>query len=814
MSCTGLASKATFLLAASAIAFSAHAQDVGEAGQEATDSDVIVVTATRRASTVQDVPINISAIGGVQLEERRLDNLREVARAIPGVYVVDQGSRSGTPIVFRGLNATGLGSFDGNNDGGGTVATYVGEIPLYIDLRINDIERVEFLIGPQGTLYGAGTLGGAIRYIPARPDFDGVSGEVRGDAYDYASGGGISFDVGGTVNVPLTDNLALRASVDYLEDQGFIDYPFAVQEVGVSNPDANPADAAAFGANLRPLSDVNFEKVISGRVALRLNPVDALDATLTYHFQKDETGGRQFSQRRLSNYPVEIGKYESALRVPEPNERTTQLVSLELELDLGFANLVSATGYSTFDDDGNRDQTDLLIGLEYSYEQFPEFTAFTREVSEEETLTQELRLVSAFDGPFSFIVGGFFNERKQDNVSTEFTPGYDQFAVDEFGGVQLRPDSIEYIAPFRSRLTELAAFGEFSYQLTDAWQVTVGGRYYDYSLTTAAAVDLPVFETVFNGRDPESIVFDFEPGGQKDNGFLFKFNTSYEINPDVLIYATVSQGYRIGNSNGTAACPNPLPDNQIICALPNEIAFGPDETLNYELGFKTQFFDRRLTLNGAIYYIDWSDPQIASATLNGQSPITINGNGAETRGAELSAVLELVEGLSIRGTYSYTDPKLTEDSPNIIPVLTGNTPFDNGFSDGFAGDRLPGSPKHQGSLFVDYKFPVGDNLNATLSYGVYAQSDVATRTGERGASLTLPGFDQHQASLGLKMANGLSVSAYVDNLFNEYIETGVRGTPAFDKSVSDINGDPVYVRTYGTFVAPPRRIGVRTSFKF
>jgi outer membrane receptor protein involved in Fe transport len=765
------------------------------------------VTATRREGTVQDVPINISAVGSEELEARGLDNLREVAATVPGVYILDQGNRSSTPVVFRGLNATGLGSFDGNNDGGGAVSTYVGDIPLFVDLRLNDIERVEFLLGPQGTLYGAGTLGGAIRYIPVKPKLGEIGGEVRGDAYTYASGNGISTDTGVTINIPLGDSFAFRGSIDFANDRGFIDYPFAVQTVGVSNP-----DGIADPSNFNPQKDLNTDETLSARAALRFNPSDTFDATLTYHYQDARTDGRQFSQRRLTNFPVEIGKYENALRVREPNRRETQLISLEAELDLGFAKLVSATGYSEHRERGNRDQTDLLITLEYSYEQFPSFTAFTEERDETEIFTQELRLVSNLDGPFSFIIGGFYNDEKIRALSTEFAPGFDQFAVDEFGGVQLRPDSIEYIAPFNSDLREVAVFGELSYQITDAWQITVGGRYYDYDLETESAVDLPLLETVFNGRDPDSIVFDFTPANQKDNGFLYKINTSYEVTPDVLLYGTISQGFRIGNSNGLEPCDPNAGQQQNICGLPNELEFTADETTNYEIGFKTQWLDRRLTLNGAVYYIDWQGPQVASATINGSSPITINGAGAESKGLEIFGSLQATDRLSFRGAYSYTDAQLTDVSSALLNELTppgfGTTPVD-----GQDGDRLPGSPKHQGSFFVDYELPIADEWDMKFSYGVTAHSNVLTRTGSRAGGLVLPGFDTHNVSVSVK-GKGWTATVYANNLFNEFGETGVRGTPLFDQSVSDINGDPVYARTFGTFVAPPRQIGVRVKKTF
>jgi len=185
--------------------------------------DEIIVTATRRSESVQDIAVNISAVGGAQIEQQGFGDLSELAAFVPGINISDQGGRDGNRIVVRGLNAEPVQNSFGQENGGGTVATYIGEIPLFVDLRLNDLQRVEVLLGPQGTLYGAGTLGGAIRYIPNKPEFDSSLFEVRSDVYSYKSGSGISSDVGFTFNAPISDTFAIRGSLDNLADQGFID---------------------------------------------------------------------------------------------------------------------------------------------------------------------------------------------------------------------------------------------------------------------------------------------------------------------------------------------------------------------------------------------------------------------------------------------------------------------------------------------------------------------------------------------------------------------------------------------------------------
>ena len=778
----------------------ANAQEADEASR----LDAVTVTATRRAESVQEVPLNITALDGDILRDEGIGNLAEIGRSVPGLYVLDQGGRASSQIIVRGLNADPIAASEAlGNGGGGTVATYVGEIPLYVDLRLEDIERVEVLLGPQGTLYGAGTLGGAIRYIPKRPSFDGNELQVRSSIYDLAHSSDLGFSTGVTANIPLSDTFAFRMSLDYVDDPGFIDYDFLVINPGVSDPEPNFNDPNAVAANLRRKEDADFQEILSGRVGLRWQPNESVDANLTYYFQDHESGGR------TQNHEVAFGtgRYTSAHRYEEPNDRRNELLALEVVADLGFAELTSATGYSKYDEVGQRDQTDLLITLEYSYEAFPSFSAFTREDQEESTFNQELRLVSTSDGPLNWIVGGFYNRLDVDAFSREFTPGYPEY----LGGS--RPDNLEYFSVNKTELEEMAIYGELGYDITDQWQVTVGARYYDYTLDTQDAVDFPLFNSIFGDAGPTDIFLDFQQGGQSDNGSLFKFNTSYQFTPDLLGYFTISEGYRIGNSNGVAPCPDPLPDNQIACGLPDELQYFPDKTTNYEVGIRSQWLDRRLTINGAIYYIDWEDPQLAGTTDNAALPITLNGNGAESRGVELSFDALLSNSLSLRGSFAYTKAELSEDAPALL-----NTFSPPGFGpridvDGLAGDRLPGSPEVQGSLYLSYDTVVGSDWDLRLNYGVNGIGDILTRTGGRADGERLGGFSVHNASATLTGGNW-SLQLYAKNLWDKYAITGVRATRASVQTVADENGDPVTVRRYYHDVLRPREIGLRLIYDF
>lgn len=771
------------------------------------DNEEIIVTATRRSVDIQDVPLNIAAVSAEQIETLGVGDLSELAQWVPGLFVIDQGARSSNPIIVRGLNADPASSNDGANDGGGTVATYLGEIPLFVDLRLNDVERVEVLLGPQGTLYGAGTLGGAIRYLPNRPQFDAFSLEVRGDAYGYSEGGEISTDAGLTVNLPISRQFAARASVDWLNDTGFIDYNYVVQEPGVSNPDPdfnNPADVAA---NLAPVEDANTTEVLSGRVSLRWQPDAAFDAVLSYAFQNAEYGARTISGRRSL---LQTDDYVSPLRVLEPNQRDNSLTSLEMSLDVGWGTITSATGYSEYEEVGQRDQTDLLIGLEYSYEAFPSFTAFTRETGDQSVFSQELRLVTDYDGPVNYILGAFHATTDFDGDSSEFTPGYDEFLA----GSDVRPDNLEYYSTTRGSLSESALYGELTIQATDRLALTGGLRWYDYSLRTESAVDFPLILTVLGFYGPDEVNLSYEPANQADQGMLYKFNAAYDWTEDLMTYLTVSQGFRIGNSNGVEACQVPLPPSQTVCGQPDELQYTADKTTNYELGLRSQWFDRALTLNASVFYIDWSDPQVQSATAVGLQPIIINAAGARSQGFDISADWNVNEVLNIRASYAFTEAELTDLAPRLIrEIVPPGFQSTLTYIDGQPGDRLPGSPEHQANLFVTYTLPSWAGLDWDLNYGASYTGDVLTRTGGRGDNVTLPSYTLHNLSLTAE-ADAWAVTFYVRNLLDEFVESNARGGPDFNQFVLDTNGDPHAVRTFYTDVLPPRQIGVRFTHRF
>ena len=764
--------------------------------------EVIEVTATRRSGSVQNAPLNITALDADIMKDQNISELADVARWVPGLTITDQGGRSGSPIIVRGLNTNSSGP----SSDGGTVATYINEIPVAIDMRLVDVERVEVLIGPQGTLYGAGTLGGAIRYMLKEPELDFTSLEVFGNVSQTQESDSIGGEGGFIFNLPLIeDTLAVRASLNIYEDPGFIDYGYVVREPGVSLPDPDWTDSAAVNNNLKNVEDANGESTTTGRISVRFKPSETFEGTLNYFYQNQDSEGRSIvhyntlsADNGLSDL---IGEYESGYRYEEPREKENQLLSLELKADLGFAELVSATGISNFDADGQRDQTDLLIRLDYGYEEFPAFSSFTREIEEQDTFTQEIRLVSQNDSDINWIVGGFYNKIESDASSQEYTPGFGDFAVENFGADQSRPDQLEYYSVDRVEITESALFGEIGYQVTEKLDITVGARFYKYDVESESAVDFPLFNTLFGGAGPDEVTLNFEQNEASDNGSLFKFNAKYQFTNSVMGYATISEGFRIGGSNGLAPCPDPLPANQAGCGNPSEMLYDADTTTNYELGFKSTWLRSRLHFNAALFNIDWDDAQVAGATEVGQLPYLSNAGSANAKGIEISSRAILSDSFSVYSTYAYTKAELTSDAPFLF-----NSDGTDGAED---GDRLPGSSEHQFSMGVNYQTDVFNDKTLDINYGITAQSDVISRVGLRDNGETLPGYSLSNISAKLT-ADEWSATVYVDNVFNKYAVTSVRRS---DADITSANRTDIQ-RNYGYFINRPLTVGIKFNYKF
>ncbi len=786
--------------------------------------DAAVVTATRIEEPLAQVPMSISAVTGADIERRAIDNLTELARWTPGLTVVDQGARGSNVVIVRGLHTDGLNGSEavGNNYNNG-VATYLGDIPLAVDLRLHDIERVEVLLGPQGTLYGAGTLAGAVRYLPRRPDTASRTLEVSGDLFGMAHGGAPGSDAGLTFNLPLvTRKLALRGSLQRYDSPGFIDYDHLLRTPGVSEPEPDLRDPGAAEANLHREPDANTEETLSARLSLLWEPTPDLSALFAYHLQNQHVGARQINHARSFG----TGRYVSAHRFLEPNDRKNELLSLELSWALGGAELTSATGYSRFSEQGQRDQTDLLIqafgiggllpaafpalaqaqmldpGITAANltSGFRSFSAYTREEAREERFNWEVRLVSTGDGPWRWVGGAFFNNYDSRGTSFEYAPGLSEFSgITPILGGHPVSKPVEYYSLGLQDVEERALFGEVTRNLGDRWRVTGGGRWFGYGIATGSLTEFP-YTPMYN-----SPFSDFE---SDDRGFLLKGSVSYRFDDRTNAYFTRSEGYRIGGGNNFRVCSDEeialLTDAddgndppQSGCIYPDQALVRPDKTTNYEVGLRRSWRDERFTLGATVFHVDWTDIQVAGLTPFSAEPITLNGGGAVSRGVEVASAAGVTSALRLRGSWSYTRAALSQDSPGLLDAD----------ADAFAGDRLAGAPRHQGSLLASYAALLGGNLSFEAQYGYSYVGDVLTRIGMRAGGEALAAYDVHNAAVSLSK-DDWTLTFYADNLFDEYAVTGVRQTPG----LIGLTEDGFRSRRYFANVLAPRRVGVRIRY--
>ena len=784
--------------------------------------DVVVVTATRVEEPLQQVPMSISAVTGADIERRAIGNLTELSRWTPGLTVVDQGARGSNVIIARGLHTDALNGSEaaGNNYNNG-VATYLGDIPLAVDLRLHDIERVEVLLGPQGTLYGAGTLAGAVRYLPRRPDTERRTLDVRGDLFGLAHGGALGTDAGLTFNLPLvTRKLALRGSVDRYGAPGFIDYNYLLRTPGVSEPDLT--DPEAVETNLRREPDANTEETLSARLSLLWEPASDLSALVAYHLQDQWVGARQINHVRSFG----TDRYVSAHRFLEPNDRKNKLLSLEVTWALGSTELTSETGYSRFVERGQRDQTDLLI-QEFGIagllpgtfpalaraqaidsgvtatdltSGFRSFAAYTREDAREERFNWEVRLVSTGDGPWHWVGGAFFNNYDSRATSFEYAPGLSEFSgVTPILGGSPVSEPVEYYNLGVQDVEERALFGKVTRDLGDRWRVTGGGRWFGYGIATGSLSEFP-YTPLYN-----SPFSDFE---SDDRGFLFKGSVSYRLDDQTNAYFTRSEGYRIGGGNNFRVCTDAeialLTDAddsndppQSGCIYADQALIRPDKTTNYEVGLRHSWRDERFTLSATVFHVDWTDIQVAGLTPFSAEPITLNGGGAVSRGVEVASAASVTNALRLRGSWSYTRADLSQDSPGLL---------DDG-ADAFEGDRLPGAPRHQGSLLASCATLLGRDVAFEVQYGYSYVGDVLTRIGLRAGGEALPAYDVHNVSASISK-DDWTLTFYADNLLDEYAVTGVRQTPG----LIGLTEDGFRARRYFANVLAPRRAGVHIRY--
>ena len=806
----------------------AFAQEAPAAGQDASSTSTtangstangneIIVTGSRRRTTLQDAPINISAISAETLSKERINDVRGLAAFTPGLTAVDTGPASTGNIILRGINSGDTSDAGANHNN--SVGVYFGEVPLYLDFKFIDIQRVEVLEGPQGTLYGLGTLAGAVRYIPNRPDTDRFSVDVHGRGYAESH----SDDFGGSgdvaINIPIVkDHIAFRTATGYYDEAGFIDDNYILQNPGTSNPqpargtaiaDNGFGTSADYAANFRAKKDINYEHTFTTRNQLLLEYNPNIKAYLTYAHQQTKTGGRQANADGV----LGTGDYEAPFRYAEPFDRKADLYSAEVYVNMfNIAQLVSATEYTKQTFTNTEDNTDLLLDLNYGYEAFPNFSSYAINHERDKQFNQELRLVSTHGGPINWVIGGFYNQQKTENDRHEYTPGFAQFA-----GID-RPDNLEYESSSHSKLTEKAVYGEGTLHITKAWQVTGGIRYFKYNVNTVGGQALPLIGVGI--ADYPSTTIDpsrFTPGHAAADGVVWKANTSYKFSNNLLTYATYSTGYRVGGANRVVPCTaadlaRAAAGGQVLCALPNELFYNPDKTRNAEIGVRASMFDKRVqfTLDG--FHINWTGIQVPSQTTYGAIGIIKNAGKAVSQGVEFTGTVKVTPRLVVQANYAYTDAHLTSVAPNLVVVQDPQEQLD-----GEPGDRLPGSTKNSGSAQATYTYPLGEDRAVEANWTTTYTGSIYSRVGLRGFGTRIPGYVTHRASLTYRTKK-YDISLFADNIFDKYAVTSIGNDQSSLDRIRDafgtVAGQGVVERFYTQSVLTPRRVGLDFNFHY
>lgn len=668
----------------------------------------VLVTATRRSTSTQDVPYNISAYSGDLLDNREITSLGEFVRQVPGVSFNDLGIReagNNNTLVMRGLSAepaNGAGEIP--NLARPTVSTYVGETPVYYNLRLTDINRVEVLRGPQGTLYGAGSLGGTIRIMPNKPDPTALDGSIRTSISTTEDADDPNYDFDAMLNLPLGDRVALRVSGGHTYEAGFVD------AVALGLRDANgaflledPSDFVGSGPDRSGSEeDSNEGSLTHLRTSLLWNLTDDIEALLTYHYQESET----------DNYQAESFGEDRTLSLhgTNPFESDMNLGTLEVTANLGFATLTSASSYYERTTETRVDSSGLYEDFfSFFYFYYPRISTFSDYDASDETFVQELRLASNNDGPLSWIAGAFYLDQELKFQTVQQMPGFEDWfdaaGLASYFGVPVpitSPPDLVYQQDRKTTFTEWAFFGEISYRLTDAWQITGGVRVFEQEIGNDDTSILPTCYTILEEGFGEGFYCGNPPLGGSSNSSndtvndeVFKANTSYALNDDTNVYLTWSQGFRNGGVNA-------LPDAGFIDEtlggqFPDINSFAADKADNYEAGIKGFLADRSLRYTLAAYYIEWKNPQARIAGFNSGIDGVSNATAdAESRGLELEIDGVVGDRLTYSLGYAYTRAEFVEDGELYTTPISDGT-------------RLPGHSEHMVAGSLAYTVPVAGN---------------------------------------------------------------------------------------------------------
>jgi len=652
------------MIAAALLAAATHAADAPQKGDNANNSDApalteIVVTAQKRAESVQNVPSAVSVLSGAELERLQALQLTDYAAYVAGLQVDSSGSPGQTQITLRGIDANG---------GGATVGTYIDDTPLgssslfaqggtyQLDLMPYDIERVEVLKGPQGTLYGASTMGGLLKYVLRSPDLENFEGHVGADVLDVDGAGSAGGGARASVNLPVVEGVfGVRLSYFNHVTPGFIDNG----ATGARDQNENRQQGGRFSA----LWQINSD--LSVKVSAMVQDLDANAPSIETVY----TTPFRFTAGQPTGYvpgaPVHGDLTDSHIPTLRYTQRL-QFYSSTVNWNLGWADFTSASSYSQA---LNWINLDLTPNFGYLIPQLTSgavpagLAPFSTKLNLYKA-TQEFRLASPNGGRVEWLVGMFYTNENAPQLQDLRATTLSQIVI----------PAISPLAQFDSpsKYSETSAFGDLTFKLPLSSDITAGvrvGRDHQDAASDQTGVIIPVSDA---GASSSETVH------------TYMFALRHHFDEDTMAYARVASGFRPGGPN------TPFP------GVPPTVA--PDTLVNYELGLKISLLEHKLQIDLDAFYIRWSDIQVETATNSGVQYET-NGGSAKSQGVELETALTPLRGLTLRFNTAYTRPVLTSD----IPALGYHT-----------GDQLALTPNWSASFLSDYLVPITANWNAVF----------------------------------------------------------------------------------------------------
>ena len=745
---------ASTILGASGAAFAQDAAPV----DAASDANEIIVTATKRSETLQNVPISLQVLSPAIMDQHQVASFDDYVKLLPSVSYQSFGP-SQSQLYFRGIASGGDGLASGPLP---TSGLYIDEIPVTtiyqsIDLHVYDMARVEALSGPQGTLYGASSLSGTLRLITNKPDTRKFAAGYDLEFNKFGKG-----DWGGTaeafVNVPLSDIVALRVVGFYERDGGYIDNVPGQRTYQRPHtlPDGSVANAPLTVNNSR-FVEKNFNDVTSygGRAALGIDLDDNWTATPAIIYQHQVANGTFL-------YDPKVGDLEVHDFTPDKNTDRWYLASLTIQGKLSNWDVTYSGSYLGRHVDTVADYSyfsvyyDSLPDYNYALDTLGNPLDPTQVIRTRDTYTKmahELRVSSPAEDRFRITAGMYFQRQTNRHIAHYIFPGISTASTTPFsppvpGGF---PDDVFYTNIYRVD-RDYAAFGEAAFDILPELTLTGGIRGFMAKNTlhgfSGGISTIPSDCLAQNANECPTIDKRYTEAGE-----THKVNLTWKIDRDRMIYATYSTGFRPGGNNRKV-----IFNGQTL----NPPPYRADTLTNYEIGWKTSWFGRSLRFNGALFLEDWKDVQYSLPGLLGIFS-TYNAGKARSKGVEADINWTL-GGLNLAASGTYVDAKLT--SP-FCDVVNGCDPANGGELFAPKGQRLPITPKFKINGTARYTFDMG-SAKSFVQAGVNHQSGTTSYLTTAGAAAFGPtkGFTTFDFSAGAELW-GLSLEAFIVNAFDK-----------------------------------------------